>query len=111
MEYLADNASFYIWFLIAALVLVTMMNVVGLDISKWLHNAGAFGMWLPCCRRHRHGLRWLARFGAATRFTAASLILHAHLKDILFWTYVLGGCETASSMRLLKNHCNSTVEL
>jgi hypothetical protein len=47
VEYLADNASFYIWFLIAALVLVTMMNVVGLDISKWLHNAGAFGMWLP----------------------------------------------------------------
>ncbi|MGB8986798.1 MAG: APC family permease, partial [Candidatus Sulfotelmatobacter sp.] len=99
--YLADNASFYIWFSVAALVLVTAMNLVGLDIGKWLHNAGAFGMWLPVAIIIVMGFVGWHRFGSATRFTAASLIPHARLKDIVFWatlTYALGGCETASFM-------------
>ena len=99
--YLADNARFYFWFSVAALVLVTVMNVVGLEIGKWLHNAGAFGMWLPVAIVIVMGFVGWHRFGAATRFTTTSLIPHARLKDIVFWatlTYALGGCETASFM-------------
>lgn len=72
-----------------------------LDIGKWLHNAGAFGMWLPVAIIIVMGFVGWHRFGAATRFSAASLIPRAHLKDIVFWatlTYALGGCETASFM-------------
>src|SRR5438445_1450672 len=34
----SDNAEFYIIFSVAALTIITVMNVVGLDIGKWLHN-------------------------------------------------------------------------
>jgi amino acid transporter len=98
---LTDNANFYIWFSVAALVLVTALNLVGLDIGKWLHNAGAFGMWVPVAIVIVMGLVGWHRFGSATRFTAASLVPGTHLKDIVFWatlTYALGGCETASLM-------------
>ena len=99
--YLADNANLYIWFSVAALVLVTLLNLVGLDIGKWLHNVGAFGMWLPVVIVIVMGLVGWHRFGSATRFTGSSLVPGAHLKDIVFWatlTYALGGCETASFM-------------
>ena len=99
--YLADNANLYIWFSVAALVLVTLLNLVGLDIGKWLHNVGAFGMWLPVVIVIVMGLVGWHRFGSATRFSGSSLVPGAHLKDIVFWatlTYALGGCETASFM-------------
>ncbi len=98
---LADNANFYIWFSVGALILVTAMNLAGLDVGKWLHNAGALGMWLPVAIIVVMGFVGRHRFGAATHFTSANLIPAAHLKDMVFWatlTYALGGCETASFM-------------
>jgi amino acid transporter len=99
--YLSDNANFYVWFSVAALVLIAVMNLVGLNVGKWLHNLGAFGMWLPVMIIIAMGLIGWHRFGAATRFTAASLVPGTHLKDMVFWatlTFALGGCETASFM-------------
>ncbi len=39
---LADNKSYFMWFSILALVAITVMNVVGLNVGKWLHNVGSF---------------------------------------------------------------------
>jgi len=99
--YLSGQPSYYIWFSIAALALITLLNLVGLDVAKWLHNLGAFGMWLPVMIVVAMGLLAWHRFGAATRFTASSLLPGTHLKDMIFWaslTFALGGSEAASFM-------------
>src|SRR5271157_5329151 len=72
--YLTDNARFYVWFSVIALVVITVLNLVGLNVGKWLHNAGALGMWLPVVIIVSMGFIGWHRFGAATRFTAASLV-------------------------------------
>ena len=45
--HLSNNTSFYIIFSVVALTLATLLNMVGLDVGTWLHNAGAIAMWIP----------------------------------------------------------------
>jgi amino acid transporter len=100
-SHLANDAHFYIIFSIATLALVTIMNVVGLDVGKWLHNVGALAMWLPVVIIVSMGLFAWHRFGSATSFSARAMIPSTHLKDMIFWstlTFAFGGCETASFM-------------
>jgi len=100
-NHLANNAHFYIAFSIATLALVTIMNVAGLDVGKWLHNVGALAMWLPVVIIVGMGALAWHRFGSATSFSARAMIPSTHLKDMIFWstlTFAFGGCETASFM-------------
>jgi len=100
-NFLATDARFYIIFSIVVLAVITVMNVVGLDVGKWLHNAGALAMWLPVVIIIGMGVIAWHRFGSATSFNARSMIPSAHLKDMIFWStlfFALGGCETGSFM-------------
>lgn len=98
---LSNSTAYYIWFSVLALALITILNVVGLNIGKWLHNIGALGMWLPVVIIVVMGLYAWRQFGSATSFTMASVIPSTHLKDMLFWAtlaFAFGGCETGSFM-------------
>jgi len=100
-SHLSNNANFHIVFSIVALTIITVVNVVGLDVGKWLHNAGAIAMWLPVIIILGMGLIAWHRFGSATSFQAANMIPSLRLKDMIFWstlTFAFGGCETASFM-------------
>jgi amino acid transporter len=97
------NASpwFYIVFALVTLGAATVMNLVGLDVGKWLNNVGALAMWVPVGIIIVFGLVAWHRFGSATSFTIASMTPRTGLKDIIFWstlTFAFGGCETASFM-------------
>src|SRR5882724_12089901 len=99
--YLSDNAAYHIWFSIAGLAVITAMNLVGMNVAKWLHNVGAFGMWIPVAVIVVMGLIGWHRFGSATHFTVAGLVPDMHLKNMIFWaslTFALGGSEAASFM-------------
>ena len=67
-----------------ALVAITVMNIVGLNVGKWLHNIGSFGMWVPVVILVVMGVRledvWLGNF-----FHAGQSHSQQHLKDMLFW--------------------------
>jgi amino acid transporter len=98
---LSNDARFYILFSLIALTVITLLNVIGLDIGKWLHNAGALAMWLPVMVVIVLGVVAWRRFGSATSFTAMTMTPSTHFKDIIFWsslTFAFGGCETASFM-------------
>src|SRR6195256_4182433 len=45
--YLSANPTFYIIFALVTLTAATLLNVVGLNVGKWLHNIGALAMWIP----------------------------------------------------------------
>ena len=100
-EHLSKNATFYIVFSLLTLSVATLMNIVGLDVGKWLHNIGALAMWIPVCIVIVMGFVAWQRYGSATSFTLHSMTPSTHLNDIIFWsvlTFAFGGCETASFM-------------
>ncbi|MFZ0950991.1 MAG: APC family permease [Candidatus Sulfotelmatobacter sp.] len=100
-EHLSNNATFYIVFSLLTLGAATLMNVVGLDVGKWLHNVGALAMWIPVGIIIVLGVIAWHHYGSATSFTMHSMTPSTHLNDIIFWsvlTFAFGGCETASFM-------------
>ncbi|MGA2415132.1 MAG: APC family permease [Candidatus Sulfotelmatobacter sp.] len=99
--HLSDNATFYIVFSILTLAAATLLNIVGLDVGKWLHNVGALAMWIPVGIVIVMGLIAWHRYGSATQFTVRTMTPRIHFNDIIFWsvlTFAFGGCETASFM-------------
>src|SRR5206468_10015437 len=69
--HLSGNATFYITFSLMTLVAATLLNIVGLDVGKWLHNVGAIAMWIPEGFVIVMGFEAWHRYGSAT-----SLALH-----------------------------------
>jgi glutamate:GABA antiporter len=100
-QHLSGNATFYIVFSLLTLTAATLLNIVGLDVGKWLHNVGALAMWIPAGIVIVMGFVAWHRYGSATTFTLHSMTPATHLNDIIFWsvlTFAFGGCETASFM-------------
>ena len=98
---LTDSRAFYIGFSLAALALAVTLNVRGLAVGKWLHNAGAVGLWVPAIFLMALAAVSWYRFGSATPFTAESLVPSTRLKDIVFWSTIafsLSGLESGSMM-------------
>ena len=100
-QHLSANATFYIVFSLLTLTAATLLNVVGLDVGRWLHNVGALAMWIPAGIVIVLGFIAWHRFGSATSFTLHTMRPATHLNDIIFWSvlaFAFGGCETASFM-------------
>jgi amino acid transporter len=98
-QHLERDPIYYMVFSLLALALVTGLNIVGLDVGKWLHNLGALGMWLPILIVMVLAAMAAARFGSATEFSLSAMTPRLEIKEIIFWstiTFALGGCETAS---------------
>ena len=93
-QHLSNNATFYIVFSLLTLSAATLLNIVGLDVGKWLHNVGALAMWIPVGIVIVMGLIAWHRFGSATSFTLHSMTPSMHLNDVIFWsvlTFAFGG--------------------
>jgi amino acid transporter len=100
-QHLSSNATFYIVFSLLTLGAATLLNIVGLNVGKWLHNVGAIAMWIPVGIVIVMGFIAWHRYGSATSFTLHSMIPSTHINDLIFWsvlTFAFGGCETASFM-------------
>lgn len=97
----SNNATFYIVFSLLALGVATFLNVIGLEVGKWLHNLGAIAMCTPVLIVIGMAVLAWHRFGPATAFTRHSMAPGIHLNELVFWsvlTFALSGCETASFM-------------
>ena len=95
------NSTYFIAVSMAGLALTVAMNVVGLDVGKWLTNVGAIAGWIPAMLLMALGAVAWSRFGAATPITGPALVPSMHLKDIIFWStiaFAFGGVESGSTM-------------
>jgi len=100
-QHLSTSKVYFILVALAGLLLGFTLNVVGLNIGKWLHNLGALGSWLPAFMLIVMG--WLAwvRFGSATNFGGGAILPTIDLKNVFFWStvaFAFGGMEGASTM-------------
>jgi amino acid transporter len=98
---LATNSYYFIAFAMVGLTLAVAMNVVGLNVGKWLNNVGAVAGWVPAMFLIGLGLFAWTRFGSATRMDAPAFVPSTSLKDIIFWStiaFAFGGVESGSTM-------------
>jgi amino acid transporter len=99
-EGLADNKIFALTASLALLALLTILNIVGLGVGKWLNNLGAIGTGIAAATLIGLGLVIWLRFG--TTVTAADFRIPADPRFVLnsFGVICFGlvGLELASVM-------------
>ena len=71
---LSDSAPYFITFSLIGVFLAMGLNIVGLGVGKWLHNAGGLGSFIPLLVLVAMGALAWARFGPATSFAPAALV-------------------------------------
>ena len=93
------------WYFIAfsffGVGLALALNIVGLNIGKWLSNLGALGVWIPVNLLCVVAIVAWAKFGSATPFTATSLTPSLSFSTLGVWAtilYAFSGSEAASFM-------------
>ena len=98
---LQSSAGFFMAFSLLGLGLALALNLVGLDVGKWLSNLGAIGTFLPVGLLCVVGVLAWMKFGSATSFSAASMKPSLHWGTIGVWStvlYAFSGAESASFM-------------
>ena len=100
-QHLSENRAYFIAAALAGLAVGFVLNLVGLNVGKWLHNLGALGTWLPAAMLVVMGSMAWARFGSATHFGGGAIFPTLDLKNVFFWStvaFAFGGMEGASTM-------------
>src|SRR5262252_7785724 len=73
-QQLSTNRVYFIIAALAGLALGFTLNLIGLNIGKWLHNLGALGTWLPASMLIVMGVVAWYRFGSATHFGGGAIL-------------------------------------
>ena len=98
---LSTNSTYFVVVSMAGLAIAVTLNVVGLNVSKWLSNVGAIAGWIPAMLLLVLGaLSWI-RVGSATPMSAHAFVPSTSLKDVIFWStiaFAFGGVESGSTM-------------
>jgi glutamate:GABA antiporter len=98
---LSTSSTFFIVVSLSGLALAVTLNVVGLNVGKWLNNVGALASWVPAAALVVLGAVSWSRFGSATPMDGAAFVPSTGLKDVVFWStiaFAFGGVESASTM-------------
>jgi amino acid transporter len=100
---LGDNNWFIGTIAFGGLALAVWLNLVGLNVGKWLQNAGAYGTWIPLLVFVVLAAWAFTQYGSATPITGAGDLLPQtfNLQQINLFTTLLfafGGLELAPSL-------------
>jgi amino acid transporter len=98
---LAQNQSFLLWVSLALLVIAVVLNIIGLNIGKWLQNAGGVGTYVPLLMLVVVAVAVCVRYGSATHFTFANMMPAWNWDTVNFWSqiaFAFTGLELVSCM-------------
>jgi glutamate:GABA antiporter len=98
---LAGESWYYLVFSVVWLTIITVLNIRGVNVGKWLNNISSLGSLLPLIALLLLAMASYARFGPAIHFTAATLVPHWSLGNAIFWStifFAFGGVEAGSAM-------------
>lgn len=98
---LVASPWYYVVFSVASLGLITLLNIRGIALGKWLNNVSAIASLLPVVLLIVFAAFSVTRFGAATHFTLSNLRPHWSFNNAVFWSsvfFAFGGVESGSSM-------------
>lgn len=100
LQAIGATRTYAVAFVLAGIWVAAAINILGLRESKWLQNAGSFGVWVPVGLLIGCGVLALVRYGSATPFTPASMIPRGDLLDTIgLWSamcFAFSGFEITS---------------
>jgi len=98
---LAQDRTFQLTVSLAILLVAVVLNIVGLNIGKWLQNAGGVGTYVPLLMLVAIAAIVCSRHGSATHFTWANMMPTWNLDTVNFWSqiaFAFTGLELVSAM-------------
>jgi amino acid transporter len=98
---LAQNRTFLLGASFVMLVVAVGLNIIGLQIGKWLQNAGGVGTYLPLMMIVGVALVLWSRHASVTHFTWAAIVPHWDWDTVNFWpqlAFAFAGLELVSAM-------------
>jgi amino acid transporter len=98
---LASNHAYLLWASLGLLAVAVVLNVIGLDIGKWLQNAGGIATYLPLMMLV--GIAWyvVSHHGSATHFSWHASLPHVDWDTVNFWSniaFAFTGMELVCAM-------------
>jgi len=99
--HLAQSRPFLLGGSFLLLFIAVAMNIVGLNVGKWLQNAGGVMTYVPLLLLVGVGAVVWLRYGSATHFTLANMLPKWNFETVNFWPQILfafAGLELVSAM-------------
>jgi len=99
--YLANNQHYLLWASLGLLAVAVVLNVIGLDIGKWLQNAGGVATYVPLLMLVGIGLYLGLHRGSASHFDWRNSLPHWDWDTVNFWSsiaFAFTGMELVCAM-------------
>jgi len=98
---MASNRTFLLIVSLAMLAAAVVLNLIGLNVGKWLQNAGGVGTYIPLLiLLGVAALVWFS-FGSVTHFTLSNMLPTWNWDTVNFWSqiaFAFTGLELVSAM-------------
>ena len=98
---LSQDRTFLLTISLALLLVAVLLNIIGLNIGKWLQNAGGVGTYLPLLMLAGVALLAYFKHGSVTHFTWANMMPTWNWDTVNFWSqiaFAFTGLELVSAM-------------
>ena len=98
---LAEGRGFLLWVSLLLLLVAVGLNIIGLNIGKWLQNAGGIGTYLPLVILAAVAVVVAFGHGSVTRFSLAAMRPTWNWDTVNFWSqiaFAFTGLELVSCM-------------
>jgi amino acid transporter len=98
---LSQDRTFLLVVSIVLLLVAVWLNIVGLNVGKWLQNAGGVGTYLPLLMLVGTAVLVYFKQGSTTQFTRANMLPAWNWDTVNFWSqiaFAFTGLELVSAM-------------
>ena len=98
---LAEDRTYLVTVSLALLLIAVVLNIIGLNIGKWLQNAGGVGTYVPLLMLLVIAVVVVLKHGSATHFTPANMMPTWNWDTVNFWSqiaFAFTGLELVSAM-------------
>ena len=98
---LAGNRIYLLSVSLGLLLVAVVLNIIGLNVGKWLQNAGGVGTYVPLVMLAAIAAAVCWRHGSATHFTVADMLPTWNWGTVNFWSqiaFAFTGLELVSAM-------------